>query len=34
MAFLDTLEGSIDREEYYLRDIKKIFGILASMVEE
>ena len=27
-------EGSIDREEYYLRDIKKIFGILASMVEE
>jgi hypothetical protein len=31
---LAAQEGSIDREEFYVRDIQHIFGILASMVEE
>ena len=31
---LTTQEGAIDRDEYYLRDTQKIFGILASMIGE
>ena len=31
---LTAQEGTIDRDEYYLRDIQQIFGILASMIGE
>jgi hypothetical protein len=31
---LAAQEGTIDREEYHVRDIQQIFGILASMIGE
>ena len=31
---LAAQEGTIDRDEYHVREIKQIFGILASMIGE